>query len=94
MSLQRLFIERFRDSHPHRSVLNGPLTLTCYLILLFTSLLSKKDFAAPMRYFAFEILVSISMSSLSSGIMVLPRYLNLLIKCICLCFCQSLFCLF
>ena len=80
MSLQRLSLVRFHDLHPQRRALRGLVTYTCNLILLSTSLLSKKCFAAPMRDLAFLILVSISRSSFSSGVIRLPRYLNLFTK--------------
>ena len=63
-----------------KDVLRGPVTWTCNLILLSTSLLLKKCFAAPMRDLAFLILVSIWRSSFSSGVIRLPRYFNLFTK--------------
>ena len=73
---------RFQVSHPHRRALRGPAIYICAFILLSTSLLSKKDLDAPMMDFALAILVWISMSSFSSGVIRLPRYLNLFTKCI------------
>ena len=45
------------------------------------SLLSKKYFEAPIIDLALLILASISESSLRRGVIRLPRYLNLFVKC-------------
>ena len=81
MSLFRFLFVRFHDSQPHRRALSGPATYISDLTLLLMSLLSKKYIEAPIIDLALLILASISESSLRRGVIRLPKYLNLFVKC-------------
>jgi len=68
--LLQLWLEMFQDSDPHSRVFSSWAT----------SLLLKKCFKFPICDLAFFVRASISVSSVRQGVIIEPRYLNLLVK--------------